>query len=217
MNDIQVTLKQGAKTLEKSNEHVWLMDVGNQGDLLNQWKQEQDLQIKATPKGLSSDEVPVLESLQDNGASIQQFFINKEGQAALVISASKPEMLVEATTAMGDPKRIPAESTEEAAILTTNGNIVLLPLTSEAPIPVKSQLVNKVKGLYEYASTTEGQAMMAVIVFAITVLIVLFILIRSWKRKRRLENMDQKQGTDSNLTGKNGQSLTRLGRNSKKK
>ncbi|MGG0757236.1 FeoB-associated Cys-rich membrane protein [Brevibacillus laterosporus] len=37
---------------------------------------------------------------------------------------------------------------------------------------------------------------MAVIVFAITVLIVLFILIRSWKRKRRLENMDQKQGTD---------------------
>lgn len=115
------------------------------------------MQIKATPKGLSSDEVPVLESLQDNGASIQQFFINKEGQAALVISASKPEMLVEATTAMGDPKRIPAESTEEAAILTTNGNIVLLPLTSEAPIPVKSQLVNKVKGLYEYASTTEGQ------------------------------------------------------------
>lgn len=217
VNDIQVTLKQGAKTLEKSNEHVWLLDVGNQGDLLNQWKQEQDLQIKATPKGLSSDEVPVLESLQDNGASIQQFFINKEGQAALVISASKPEMLVEATTAMGDPKKIPAESTEEAAILTTNGNIVLLPLTREAPTPVKSQLVNKVKGLYEYACTTEGQAMMAVIVFAITVLIVLFILIRSWKRKRRLENMDQKQGTDSNLTGKNGQSLTRLRRNPKKK
>ncbi|MBG9790013.1 hypothetical protein [Brevibacillus laterosporus] len=57
MNDIQVMLKQGAKTLEKSNEHVWLMDVGNQGDLLNQWKQEQDLQIKATPKGLSSDDL----------------------------------------------------------------------------------------------------------------------------------------------------------------
>ncbi|CCF13628.1 hypothetical protein BLGI_1544 [Brevibacillus laterosporus GI-9] len=38
---------------------------------------------------------------------------------------------------------------------------------------------------------------------------------RYWKRKRRLENMDQKQETD--MTGKNGQSLTRLGRNSKKK
>lgn len=215
VNDLQVTLKQGAKTFDASTEHIWLMDVGNQGELLNQWEQEQGLHIKATPKGLSSDEVPMLESLQNHGASIQQFFVNKEGQAALVISASKTEMLVEATTAMRDTRKIPAESTEEAAILTTSGNIVLLHLTSEAPIPLKSQLVNKVKGLYEYAGTMEGQAMMAVIVFVTTVLIVLFILIRSWKRKRRLENMDKKQGTD--MTGKNGQSLTRLGRNSKKK
>ncbi|MDN9010620.1 FeoB-associated Cys-rich membrane protein [Brevibacillus laterosporus] len=132
-----------------------------------------------------------------------------------VLLREKSFGLVEAIPAMGDPQKIPAESTEEAAILTTNGNIALLHLTGEEAIPLKSRLANKVKGLYEYAGTMEGQAMMAVIVFAITVLIVLFILIRSWKRKRRLENMDQKQGTD--MTGKSGQSLTRLRRNSKKK
>ncbi|QDX91300.1 hypothetical protein EEL30_02235 [Brevibacillus laterosporus] len=217
VHDLQVTLKQGPETLETNSEHVWILDVNKQNKLLNQWKQDQGLQIHTTPNGLSSDVVPVLESSQVNGASIQQIFAHKEGQVALVISANTPEMLLAATTAMSDQTKVPAESKEEAAIVTSNGKVILLPLTSEAPIPVRTKLVNKVKGWYEYVNTAEGQAMMAVVVFVITVLIVLFFLIRSWKRKRRLENSNQKDKTDSDFRGKNGQSLTRIGRGPKKK
>ena len=161
--------------------NVWVVDTGGSNSFAARLAEAGDLAVRSAKDGLASNTIPLATDTQRGGGVVQQVF-RPEGGVALVLAAPQANILLDTATMLSAKLDIPADSTQAAAIRTTEGQTVLVDIFTEPHLPLHERLANRIAATYGYLSSPQGRVTLYISSFGVTSLIMTGSIWLTWRR-----------------------------------
>ena len=158
--------------------NVWVVDTAGNNALAKRMGESGDLAVRSTAEGLSSNTVPIAAATQQGGGVVQQVF-RPEGGAALVVAAPQAHVLADAAAMLATKAELAPDSVQAGAIWTAGGQTVLVDIPTEPNLPLQERLANRVAETYGYLMSPKGRVTLYVSVFALMLLLSIWL---TWRR-----------------------------------